>query len=183
MATPSTRASAEPLVLFIPGEAQSSPARDIARHHRDGLRSAVLELGGWDDPHRNTWVNKINLAIWRAKRPVVLVADGLACLAIIWWAEFEQPRLEGPVKRAILLSPPDLDRPGGDRRLARFGAVPGNPLPFPALLVANDDDGFALRATYRRLALEWNCGLIEHPEATFGPAFIRHLVKEPAARI
>src|SRR5688500_6538868 len=107
-----------PAILAVPGDPFFGPARAIAE--RGG--HSLVELGMWENPHRNTWVNKLNLSIHRAGKPVVLVADSFACLAAIWWAEYEQPAYGNPVAGALLISPPDVDRPGGDPRLARFGA-------------------------------------------------------------
>ena len=63
---------------------------------------ARVELGAPDQPHRNTWVNRLNLAIHRAGRPVILVAHGLGCHAVAWWNEYERPSAEGPVQGALL---------------------------------------------------------------------------------
>jgi len=122
----------------------------------------------WDNPHRNTWVNKLNLAIHRAGRPVVLVADGFACLAAIWWAEYERPKYGSPIAGALLVSPPDVDRPGSDPRLARFGSCPSQPLPFPAFVVAGANESAELKNTYRRLSVEWGCRYLDASFAADG---------------
>jgi predicted alpha/beta hydrolase family esterase len=115
----------------------------------------------WDEPHRNTWVNKLNLAIYRAERPVVLVGHGLGCLTIAWWAEYERPSAGNPVIGALLIAPPDPDFADADARLAKFGAAPRQPLPFPAYVVASaDDPGCSLRSAID-LARDWDCRFTE----------------------
>ena len=146
-----------PAILAVPGDPYFGPARAIAE--RGG--HSLVELGMWDAPHRNTWVNKLNLAIHRAGKPVVLVADGFACLAAIWSAEYEQPAYGNPVVGALLVSPPDVDRPGADPRLARFGACPHAPLPFLAYLVAGGNESRELKHTYRRLSAEWGARYLD----------------------
>lgn len=153
-----------PAILAVPGDPYFGPARAIAE--RGG--HSLVELGMWDAPHRNTWVNKINLAIHRAGKPVVLVADGFACLAAIWWAEYEQPAYGNPVVGALLVSPPDVDRPGHDQRLARFGACPRQLLPFPAYLVAGSNESPELKHTYRRLSAEWGARYLDASFAADG---------------
>lgn len=150
-----------PLILFVPGEEGPTPTREMARTLPAHLEGVTLELGNWHNPHRNTWVNRLNLIIGRAQRPVVVVADGLACLALIWWATFEQPGPDLPVAGAALIDPPDLDRPGTDLRLARFGAIQPAQLPFPAILFADRDGCASRQATHRRLAADWNCVYLE----------------------
>jgi predicted alpha/beta hydrolase family esterase len=184
-AYPSPR-SREPLILIVPESAETSPDHWQTRweRHRDNCQR--LDLGMWDDPHRNTWINKLNLAIYRATegsgdssgRPVLLVGHGLGCLTIAWWAEYERPSPNGPVIGALLIAPPDPDRPGadpscGDPRLAKFAACPRQPLPFPAFVVASaSDPGCSLRSAIQ-LARDWDCrfadaGATGHIDAASG---------------
>jgi hypothetical protein len=152
-----TRAQS-PLVLLVPGGEQEAPwMTEWERRRADARR---LSLGMWDAPHRNTWVNKLNLAIRRADRPVVLVAQGIACLAVAWWAEYEQADAGDTVTGALLVLPPDIDRPGADPRLARFGACPRGPLPFASFLVAGPDEPADLRHSLSQLARDWNASFV-----------------------
>jgi predicted alpha/beta hydrolase family esterase len=145
----------EPLILLIPGLHDSGPDHWQTRWERKRANALRVNLGLWDDPHRNTWVNKLNLAIHRASRPVVLVAHSLGCLTVAWWAEYEQPEPDSDVIGALLVAPPDVERPGLDPRLARFGACPRRELPFPSTLVASQDDPYCSQRTAIALARDW----------------------------
>lgn len=147
----------DPLVLIVPGFDNSNPRHWQSRWEADREDCRRVDLGMWDDPHRNTWVNKLNLAIHRAERPVVLVAHSLGCLAVAWWSEFEQPAYGNPVVGALLVAPPDVDRPGTDPRLARFGSCPRRPLPFRSFLAASRDDPYCKLRTAQMLARDWDC--------------------------
>ena len=149
------RSDREPLILLIPGLHDSGPDHWQTRWEAKYDHAHRVDLGMWDDPHRNTWVNKVNLAIHRADRPVVLVAHSLGCPTVAWWAEYEQPGPGGPVIGALLVAPPDVDRPGLDPRLARFGACPRGELPFPSILVASQDDPYCSQRTAMSLAQDW----------------------------
>jgi len=157
---PLPRTSAEkPLILLIPD--RDDGADDwMAIWERESADSSRIDLGMWDNPHRNTWVNRINLAIERAGRPVVLVARGLACVAVAWWAEFEQPAHGDPVTFALLVAPPDVSRPGADPRLARFTSCPRQPLPFRSFLVAGSRRPVAEQEALRSLAHDWESAFI-----------------------
>ncbi len=155
-----------PLVLLVPGSEDG--AAFMAGWERERVDARLLQLGLWDAPHRNTWVNKLNLAIRRADRPVVLVAEGIACLAAAWWAEYEQSENEGAVMGALLVLPPDVDRPGADPRLARFGACPRSPLPFPSYLVAGPAEKPELRRSLSGLARDWNAHFVSDEIGTEG---------------
>ena len=145
-----------PLMLLVPGH-DDGPARRWLAHWEACFPDAIrVELGMWAKPHRNTWVNKLNLAIDRARRPVVIVAEGLACVALAWWAEYEQPDLDTPVKGALMIDPPDVDRPGSDPRLAAFTSCPRQPLPFATCVLASRNRGAGSLQALRQLARDWN---------------------------
>ena len=150
-----SRRALEPLILIIPGLNDSGPDHWQSRWEREHRNALRVDLGMWDNPHRNTWVNKLNLAIHRADRPVVLVAHSLGCLTVAWWAHFEQPSSDGPVVGALLVAPPDVDRPGLDPRLARFGACPRAALPFASTLVASRSDPYCSQRSAIALARDW----------------------------
>lgn len=199
--SPSLPIARSPLILTVPGLGNSGPG------HWQSLWEAILpdcrrvDLGLWDDPHRNTWVNKINLAIARAGRPVVLVAHSLGCHAVAWWAEYELRSQRGtageaataPVIGALLVAPPDVEDKPADRRLTRFAPVPGSELPFPSIVVASRDDPYATIAQARRMARTWgsrfaDAGAVGHINArsgigpwTFGRLLLNQLLPEPVS--
>jgi predicted alpha/beta hydrolase family esterase len=190
----SDRLGDDPLILIIPGLNNSN------EHHWQSQWEAKLpycervDLGMWDDPHRNTWVNKINLAVHRAQRPVILVAHSLGCHAVAWWAEYEQPAQGNPVVGALLVAPPDVERGGVDPRLARFAPVPRRALPFPAVLAASENDHYCSLRVARNLAAEWGAcfayaGSIGHINAdsgiedwAFGQLLLAQLMREHRSR-
>lgn len=148
-----------PLILLVPGHRDSGPGHWLSMWEAQCRDCQRVDLGMWDDPHRNTWVNKLNMAIHRAHRPIILVAHDLGCLAVAWWAEYEQPSRGNPVVGALFAAPPDVDRPGRDPRLAKFGSCPRNPLPFPAFVAVSEDDPSCPRRTAQMLANDWECRL------------------------
>lgn len=151
----------DPVILIVPGLNNSGEHHWQTAWERDRHDTRRVDLGMWDDPHRNTWVNKLNLAIHQAARPVILVAHSLGCLAVAWWAEYEQPEPGNPVVGALLVAPPDVDRPGSDPRLARFGFCPRNPLPFANFLVASRNDAYCAQRTARLLAHDWGSRFVD----------------------
>lgn len=188
------RLAGDPLILVIPGLGNSN------EHHWQSHWEAKVpdcervDLGMWDDPHRNTWVNKINLAIHRASRPVILVAHSLGCLAVAWWAEYEKPASGNPVVGALLVAPPDVEREGADLRLARFAPAPRQTLPFTAFLAASENDPWCSLRVARGLATDWGAtfayaGSIGHINADsgigdwdFGLLLLGQLIREHRSR-
>jgi len=180
----------DPLILLIPGIDDSNPHHWQAVWQRQCSDCRSVDLGASDNPFRNNWVNRINLAIHQAGRPVVLVAHGLGCLAVAWWAEYEQPLHGNPVVGALLVAPPDVDRPGTDPRLARFASCPRGPLPFPSFLAASQDDPFCNLRTAQLLAQDWGsrfafAGAVGHIDGEsglgdwlFGKTLLAQLLRE-----
>ncbi len=187
------RSSKEPLILTVPGLGNSGAGHWQSRWEQAIPDCHRIDLGLWEDPHRNTWVNKINLAVQRADRPVVLVAHSLGCLAVAWWAEFEQPR-DGKVIGALLVAPPDVEVRPIDRRLTRFAPFPHSELPFPSILVASRSDPYMGFGQAQELAQAWGSDFVDGGEAghvnaeselgewTFGQLLLDRLLPHPIAR-
>lgn len=179
----------DPLILIVPGSF-NSPQHWQSRWESQCSDCRRVDLGSWDNPNRNSWVNQLNLAIYRANRPVILVAHSFGCLAVAWWAEYERPSFGNPVVGALLVAPPDVDQPGTDPRLARFGSCPRQPLPFPSFLAASQDDAFCSLRSAQMLARDWgsrfaSAGAVGHIDAEsdigdwdFGKKLLKQLLQE-----
>jgi uncharacterized protein len=148
-------------VLIVPGLGNSGVGhwQTIWEKTRSDCRR--VELGQWDKPHRNSWVNQLNLAIHAAQGPVVLVGHSLGCLAIAWWASMERPAPGGKVIGALLVAPPEVDFFPLDERLEGFAPTPRAPLPFPSILVASHNDPYISFRTARQLARDWGSTLAD----------------------
>lgn len=163
----------EPIVLLVPGLNNSGPGHWQTLWEERWPICQRVDLGLWDRPHRNTWVNKLNLAIRALDRPVVLAAHSLGCLAVAWWAQLEAEAARTAVRGALLVAPPRVDRDPLDPRIAGFAPTPAQPLPFPAILAASRDDPYMDFAAARRLAGRWGCrfadaGAVGHINAQSG---------------
>jgi predicted alpha/beta hydrolase family esterase len=144
-----------PICLTIPGLGCSGPGhwQTIWEAERDDCHR--IELGCWNVPIRNVWMSRIAQAVRAARSPVVLVAHSLGCLAVAWWASLVGETAANAVRGALLVAPPDVDRPRVDQRLARFAPAPRTPLPFPSILVASNDDRYASIARSAEMARDW----------------------------
>jgi predicted alpha/beta hydrolase family esterase len=162
------RASAPmPAILLVPGLNGSGPGHWQTIWEQQDARCSKVDLACWDDPHRNTWINNLNLAIRSAGRPVVLVAHSLGCLAVAWWARFEQATWSpgaGPVVGALMVAPPEVDFFPLDERVARFAPTPAEPLPFPSRLIASRNDPWMGFHTAQALARRWNSTFVDAGE-------------------
>lgn len=112
----------------------------------------VLPLDG-QGPDRGAWVGAIERAVMMATRPVVLVAHSVGVGAVVHAAKsFTDTKVRG----ALLVSPPDLKEGSGLAEAARtFAPLPRDPLPFPSLLVASNNDPLGSTASAVDLAAAW----------------------------
>lgn len=149
-----------PQVLLVPGINNSGPDHWQTRWENELPNAKRVQLGNWDDPIRNHWVNQINLAIHKTGRPVILVAHSLGCHAVACWAECQQTVRSFPVVGALLVAPPDVEGAEVDHRLRRFGPVIQGRLPFHSILVASEDDPYAQWGQSKRMARKWGSQLI-----------------------
>ena len=153
--------SIDPLTLLVPGLNDSGPDHWQTHWEREFEDTARVDFGSWDDPHRNSWVNRLNLAIHRAGRPVILVAHSLGCHAVAWWNEYERPDADGPVQGALLVAPPEVEDKGVDGRLARFAPVMRTAFPFPTIVAASRNDPYIRFDRARRLARVWKSRFVD----------------------
>lgn len=151
----------EPLILLVPGLNNSGPDHWQSHWERELGQCARVDFDSWEDPHRNSWVNRLNLAIQRAGRPVILVAHSLGCHAVAWWNEYERPDADGPVQGALLVAPPEVEDKVVDERLARFAPVMRTPFPFPTIVAASRDDPYIGFDRARRLARIWRSRFVD----------------------
>jgi len=151
----------KPIELIIPGLFDSGP--DHWQSHWLALRpNAVrVDLGGWHEPSRDLWVARLDRAIGRQRSPVVLVAHSLGCLTVAWWAREASAARLSKVRGAMLVAPPDVDRPDTHALLLPFAPAPLAPLPFPSLLVASRNDRYADFARLAWLAGAWGSQLVD----------------------
>ncbi|OWJ95148.1 alpha/beta hydrolase [Pseudomonas sp. A46] len=109
-------------------------------------------------------VEAIQHELERIDGPVILVAHSAGVLMVVHWAA----RYQRPIKGALLATPPDLDATWPDNypspttlRENGWTPLPRQPLPFPSLLAASDDDHLASPRAVRRMAMDWGSTLVE----------------------
>lgn len=155
-----------PTILTMAGADGANP------DHWQSLWEAALPdcrrvQGDRAEPQRDRWVAQLDRAIEAVPGSVVLVAHGLGCLAVAWWAKL---RWRHAVRRkllgAMLVAPPCGAGMGqgpaaADPALYDLAPAPRATLPFPSLLVASRDDPFAGFDAAEELALAWGSQLVD----------------------
>lgn len=150
-----------PLVLTVPGLGGSGPDHWQTIWERTRGDCDRVELGMWDNPRRNAWVTKLDGAIKSAPAPVILVAHSLGCLAVAWWAALEGQPYGWPVAGALLVAPPDCAAADTPKTIGGFAPTPKVSLPFPSIVVASRNDGYATIERSHSMAKFWGSHFVD----------------------
>ena len=159
------RQLSEYIILTVPGLDGSGPEHWQTHWERSLPRCERVQMGDWAFPDRAKWVRKLDQEIRIAPGSVILAAHSLGCLTVAWWAK-ERWSLgyRDRVVGALLVAPPDVERPGALDRIKGFSPAPREPLPFASLLVASRDDPFCRFETSERVASMWGSHFIDAGE-------------------
>lgn len=121
-------------------------------------RPAWAELFGWPshgdthiaaDEARTLWAARLDEAVTRADRSVLLMAEGPSCFAAAWWARLSPAPYVEKVAGALMFLPGDSAELTGRQR---DWESPRLKLPFPSIVVT---DGDPASAQIRALGRDW----------------------------
>lgn len=112
----------------------------------------------WDTPDLTDWMRALDQAIAETNEPPLLVAHSLGCLLVAHWAA-SKGRVA--VRGAFLVAVPDPNGPAFPRAAPSFRDLPGEPLPFPSLVVASRDDPYATLDYDKEQAAQWGAGFVD----------------------
>ncbi len=112
-----------PIIVSVKGDAQ------IAAR----LQRIELDLSRF---HSGRWALQLDGSMASRSEPVILLAQGVACLALAWWAQLSPPAYLRNIRGAVLLSP--LSYGFGQSAIARNVRLsPGTRLPFPSIVACD----------------------------------------------
>lgn len=111
----------------------------------------LLELGG--RAGRNLWAARLDEAVRLAEQPVFLVAHGVSCFAVAWWARLSPASYVEKVAGAIFVGPMGSSVRATPEQLF---AGPAIRVPFPSVIADRVSDA-------KELALSWGSRFVETP--------------------
>jgi predicted alpha/beta hydrolase family esterase len=147
--------TASPTILTVPGLMNSGPGHWQTIWEDSLPNCRRVDLGRWDRPHRNSWVNRLDRAIVATPGDIILVAHSLGCHAVAWWAALARAEWDDRIVGALLVAPPEVDGAVADSRLRGFAPLPRRLLPFPSIVVASRNDPYMTIDRARALATSW----------------------------
>lgn len=145
--------------VFLAGINNSEP-----EHWQSSFRQRLpaglwVEHGDWDAPIAAQWVAELDQALAPISGPVVFVAHSLGCLLVTEWV-LKHP--EARAAGAFCVAPPDPASPAFPHHVVQgFRPATAVDLPFPAMLVASQDDPYGSFEYASRVARAWRAPLID----------------------
>jgi predicted alpha/beta hydrolase family esterase len=148
-----------PLSLILPGLGGSGPEHWQTRWEILYPRHVRLVQRDWDHPDRQAWLASLAAAVEAAREPVVLVAHSLGCALV---AHAAGRPFAARIAAALLVAPADVDSPLHTPAETRgFAPMPMTALPFPATVVASDDDPYVTITRARAFAAAWGASFVD----------------------
>ncbi|NDV14196.1 RBBP9/YdeN family alpha/beta hydrolase [Crenobacter caeni] len=133
-----------------------SPAGHWQSHWQQQLTARRPRPESWQLPQLDDWVDALRAELAACRRPVIVVAHSLGCVTLAHYSA----RFGGAgVAAALLVAPADVERADAPEPLLDFAPLPKGRLPFPARVVASDDDPFCRIGRARVLAEAWGAPL------------------------
>lgn len=146
-----------PPIIMVPGICNSGPDHWQSHWQAQIRHTARIAPSDWYRPERNDWVAALTLAVTAAPSPPLLVAHSLGCLAVAHWAPQRAAR---KIAGALLVAVPDPSARAFPAEAASFVDPPFGRLPFPAMIVASEDDPYATLAYAEERAAGWGTELV-----------------------
>lgn len=147
-----------PKILLLPGWQNSDPdhwqSRWEAAHgdHR-------VDQHDWMRPLRGDWCARLEEEILAAPGPVALAAHSLGCILVAAWAAHSGHTHR--VRAALLVAPGDVERDDLRQMIPGWAPIVRRPLPFPALMIAAQDDPYCEAGRSRQMAADWGARFID----------------------
>ena len=145
-------------VLTVPGWNDSGPAHWQTRWEQEFPALERVRQRNWATPDPDDWVATLDATVRASRRPVILVAHSLGCVAVARWVQRQGADGGWPVVGALLVAPADVERPGAPGPLRPFAPVARVRLPFATHVVGSNNDPCCSEARARELAASWGAG-------------------------
>jgi uncharacterized protein len=118
-----------------------------------------VEQHDWMRPLRGDWLARLEEALLAATAPVTLVAHSLGCILVAAWAAHS--RNTARVSGALLVAPGDVERDDLRQMIPGWAPIVQQPLPFPSILIAANDDPYCAQDRSRVMAAAWGARFID----------------------
>jgi predicted alpha/beta hydrolase family esterase len=146
-------------VLILPGWQSSGPQHWQSRWEAQ-YGDHRVEQHDWMRPLRGDWIARLEEIVLERPGSFVLVAHSLGCLLVAAWAAYSKNAHR--IRGALLAAPSDPDQEQVSAILSTWRPVSLQPLPFPSVLVASQNDPYCSLQRARSFALAWGSEFLDY---------------------
>jgi len=146
-----------PRFLLLPGWLDSGPEHWQTRWERiHGCQR--VQQNDWLWPRRGDWMARLDEVLLEDPRPAILIAHSLGCHLVAGWAAHSQHSAR--VRGALLVAPPDTERPDMPPQLANWRPIVRGSLPFASVALISRSDPYCEPARADQMAADWGARVI-----------------------
>jgi predicted alpha/beta hydrolase family esterase len=147
------------ILLTVPGLGGSGPVHWQTRWETLYPDCRRVVQRDWDRPELDAWLQELAATITSAGGPVVLAAHSLGAVLV---AHAAARGLTSQVRGALLVAPADVESATcTPPETHGFAPIPRAPLPFPATVVASQNDPYVTPARARAFAAAWRATFVD----------------------
>lgn len=153
-------------IIMVPGYTNSGPDHWQSRWAERMRTARRVEQEDWHKPVLDEWVQPVISAVDAASKPIVLVGHSLGAQTIVQAVQHMDAKQKRAVRGAFLVAPPDVENPAiRPKHLMTFGPYPREPLPFPSVVIASQNDPFCQAEIAADMANAWGSLFIDARES------------------
>lgn len=142
--------------VIQPGWQNSGPEHWQSHWQSQLTPSSRVAQQDWLQPNLNDWVAAFDAHIRAIDAPIIILAHSLGCLTVAHWAAQHDT---AKIDHAFLVAPADVERPNAPAAIQHFAPIPLTTLPFPATVVASDNDPYCELGRAQWFAKHWGASL------------------------
>lgn len=125
--------------------------------HQQTENSFWVAQRDWDNPQCEDWVEALNTLLTSLEGPVLLITHSLGGSTLNEWSK----RFQGKILAAFIVAPPDVESDYLPDAIQGYQNLPLQPLPFPSVLVASNDDPYCSLPRAQFFAQQWGADFID----------------------
>ncbi|WP_455477607.1 RBBP9/YdeN family alpha/beta hydrolase [Bartonella sp. B41] len=145
-------------ILIVPGYKGSGSEHWQTRWEQKLSTARRVKQDDWSKPVCEDWVNKVEIAIAQAQRPVAIIAHSLGVPTSLH-ASIQNTK---KVCCAFLVAPPDItNKKIRQKHLETFGPYNRKKLLFPSVVIASRNDEFCSFSVAKNLAHDWGSFFVD----------------------
>ncbi|MEM8750077.1 MAG: alpha/beta hydrolase [Pseudomonadota bacterium] len=153
-------------IVMVPGYTNSGPDHWQSRWEAKMGTARRVQQDDWHKPVLEEWRARFVETVHEGSGPLVLIAHSLGCQVVVQGLSHLDDEHRSRIRGAFFVAPPDVENPKiRPRHLMTFGPYPRDPLPFPSILIASQDDPFCTSEVAVDMANAWGSLFIDARES------------------